>query len=460
MKLKNDNIKFEIIHFHKKRIYFLCGFVCVVVLLVVFIIGRSYARYHVTEFIPLLNGTINYDLADLNAIAVYIEEGDDYSKSDTIPSNGYIFNQEASYYTVNGEEDASIIVSYDVNTQSLSVSPLTTQGTKCYLYFDEHILAKDTILANKTISDARSGAITGTLSTDTTGTIYRVADDDGDSYVFAGAPTDNWVSFAGYYWRIIRINGDGSIRLIYNGISTATTGSGTMISSSQAFNSLYDDNAYVGYMYGSTGASSYASTHTNTNNSSIKTVVDKWYRDNLLQYAQYISTEAGFCGDREMVSGYSGYGTLGYGSNNTVYAPTSRFLNTSWINLGTQNPTLKCSQSNDLYMVSGSSKGNHVLTYPIGLITADEVVLVGGFGGTSNNSYYLYNNANYWTMSPLSYNAVNGSAIVFLVWSSGSLSSGGSVNWTGSGVRPVINLSVDVTISSGDGISSNPYVIS
>ena len=364
------------------------------------------------------------------------------STSATIANNNYTVDLEPN------ENNQMVCTRLNGTSKIICSNPLKIQQT----------LLKDAILANKTISDERSGAITGTLTTNTTGTVYRVADDDGDSYVFAGAPTDNWVSFAGYYWRIIRINGDGSIRMIYNGNSTATTGEGTMINSSQTFNSSYNDNAYVGYMYGSTGASSYASTHTNTNNSSIKTVVDNWYRDHLLQYAQYISTEAGFCGDRKIVSGYSGYETLGYGTNATVYAPTSRFLNTSWSWLGTQNPTLKCSQSNDLYTISGSSKGNHALTYPIGLITADEVILAGGFGGSSNSSYYLYNNAYYWTMSPSFFDAVLSYARMFFVYSDGGLGDD-RVSDT-YGVRPVINLSADITISSGNGTSETPYIVS
>ena len=93
--MKNKKVEFEILHSHNKRIYFLCGFVCVVVLLIVLMISRSFARYRVTESIPLVNGTINYDLADLNAVAVYIEEGNDYSKSDTIPSSGYTLKRQA-----------------------------------------------------------------------------------------------------------------------------------------------------------------------------------------------------------------------------------------------------------------------------------------------------------------------------------------------------------------------------
>ena len=107
-----------------------------------------------------------------------------------------------------------------------------------------------------------------------------------------------------------------------------------------------------------------------------------------------------------------------------------------------------------MFTVSGSSKGNHKLTYPIGLITSDEVVLAGGFGGSSNNSYYLYTGQYYWTMSPAVY---NGYAIVFRVFSDGSLSSGNGVD-IANGVRPVINLKADVSFT-GEGTASNPYEV-
>ena len=155
-----------------------------------------------------------------------------------------------------------------------------------------------------------------------------------------------------------------------------------------------------------------------------------------------------------MVSGWSGYGTLGYGTNNTVYAPTKRFLNTSWSWLGSQTPTLNCSQSNDLFTASGSSKGNKKLIYPIGLITADEVILAGGFGGSNNSSYYLYTGQDYWTLSPRFFNG--GYASVFYVNSTGFLS---SANVNGSyGVRPVINLKADLSFT-GEGTIDSPYEV-
>ena len=75
---------------HLKR-NLLIGIVIIGILITI-VLTFTKARYRITESIPLVNGTINYDLADLNAVAAYIQEGDDYSKSDTIPSSGYTFN--------------------------------------------------------------------------------------------------------------------------------------------------------------------------------------------------------------------------------------------------------------------------------------------------------------------------------------------------------------------------------
>ena len=109
-----------------------------------------------------------------------------------------------------------------------------------------------------------------------------------------------------------------------------------------------------------------------------------------------------------------------------------------------------------MFTPTGSSKGNKKLSNPVGLITADEVVFAGGKGGTNNQSYYLYTGQNYWTMSPYGFN--DGYARVFCVASNGFL--GYSVVYYTWGVRPVINIDSDVTISSGDGTSSNPFIIS
>ena len=270
---------------------------------------------------------------------------------------------------------------------------------------------------------------------------YEAEDDWGDTYYFAGNPTDNWLKFAGYYWRIIRINGDGSIRLIYNGTSTATTGGDdTLISIGQSFGVNYRLSEYVGYMY------TLEQQHGNTSDSSIKETLDDWYSSNLASYTDKISKEAGFCGDREMASGYEW-------SSDPIspmyYVGRVRLAQNS----SSVNPTFKCSNSADLYTVSGSSKGNKALTYPIGLITADEVIMAGGSSKKGNSSYYLYNNDYYWTMTPYHF---HNSAVVFRVGSGGMLDTGRTDYYQG--VRPVINLASDVKVT-GSGTSTDPYVV-
>ena len=271
----------------------------VVLIISAIVLNFTRAKYRVTQSIPLVNGTINYDSADLNAVAVYIQEGDDYFKSDTIPSSGYTFNEERSYCTVNSEEDSNITVSYDADNQSLSISPLTTKGTKCYLYFRyPHTIPE---LIESKIIDQRTD-FDSTLASNTTGTLFKAEDDDGISYYFAGAVDDNYVKFGGFYWRIIRINDNGSMRMIYQGKTPDAKGKDNVINASVAFNVVtteLKDNAYVGYMYGTVISNNYEEAHANTNDSNIKEVVDEWYKNNLLSYDSYIDKNSGFCGDRE-----------------------------------------------------------------------------------------------------------------------------------------------------------------
>ncbi len=454
-------MKFEVLKRSNLKRNILIGVIAILMISAI-ILNFTRAKYRVTESIPLVNGTINYSSADLNVVAVYIGNGNDYSKSDTVPSNGYIFNEEKSYCTVNGEEDSSITVSYEADTQTLNVSPLTTKGTKCYLYFDR-TLNGAILTDNPNINDSRSGGITEPLIENTTGTLFSTEDDYATSYVYAGDVDNNWVSFAGYYWRIIRINGDGTIRLIYSGDTESgpvETGEDTQIGIS-AFNEQHNDNAYLGYMYGTSGSSTYDETHANINNSTIKMVLDNWYESNLIVYKQYISTEAGFCNDREIFTDTSSwveqdyYGILGYGMEPTIY--DSRFAIGNITAREVQNPTLKCSQINqDLFTTSESNKGNHALTNPIGLINTDELVLAGGFMGSNNTNYYLYTGNTYWTMYPGVFSG--GHAFIQAVNEGGNMR--GEVASSTYGVRPVINLSADITISSGDGTQSNPYVIS
>ena len=441
---------------HLKR-NILIGVVAVLIISAV-VLNFTRAKYRVTQSVPLANGVVNYTLPDIRIVGLYI----DGVEAEELDSNtNYTLDTDQSTCTYkDGSTIQNLTLNYDSDTKTFTITPFTTKGTKCTLYFEKSNCGEacQTILANKTIDDSRSGNITGILTTNTTGTIYSKSDDDGTSYVYAGVVDNNWVKFAGYYWRIIRINGDGSIRMIYNGTSTNTTGTGTQLQRS-AYNSESNDNAYVGYMYGSTGASSYSATHTNTTSSTIKGILDNWYKTNISgkEYEKSISTEAGFCNDRKVAGSNETYWTSdtkrGYGTNVTAYAPFSRFTNTDGTRGSTQTPSLNCSQSSDLFTTSGSSKGNKKLTYPVGLITADEVVLAGGFGRTANYSYYLYTGQVYWTMSPNNYRR---NASMFRVDQDGELDAI-DVHYS-FGVRPVINLKADVSFT-GEGTTSNPYEV-
>ena len=384
-----------------------------VLLIGIFSFNKEENRVLVEEKLNNQNTSLVFMLED--------KEGN-YNISEDIPS-GYSLNTSKSVCSNN------TIPTWE--DHKLYLNNLNKKGTSCYLYFDL-MGAKDLILSNSQVNEGTPD-FSKTATTDEG--IYKAEDDWGESYYFRGAVNNNWVKFAGYYWRIIRINGDGSIRLIYNGTSTATTGENTMINAYQVFNSNYNRSEYVGYMY--TGGEQ----HGNATNSAIKEILDTWYSNNLKSYTDQISTEAGFCGDRNLMNGL-----WNSTSSDHYYVAYERLYND-------KIPTLKCNNSNDLYTTSSSSKGNKALSNPIGLITADEVATAGGVYGSSNSSYYLYTGHYYWTMTAFNYKS---DARVFNVWSDGNLVDNG-VDRT-YGVRPVINLASDVTLS-GTGTVSDPYVV-
>ena len=416
--------------------------VVVVAIISAIVLNFTRAKYKNTESIPLVNGTINYTPYDLKMVAMYQEENGDYKSIDTVPTSGYTLNEEKSYCEVNDAKDDNISMEYKDGKVYIGVSK---KGTKCYLYFDiqnqylvkEYLLSKyQTILARNDFNVA--------LTENTTGIIYQGEDNDGQTYYFAGNPTDNWVKFAGFYWRIIRINGDGTLRLIYNGINADATGDNTSIKLG-SFNNDRTNNMYVGYKYTNNEI------HGLNYESTILIALNEWYQTNLQSYSAYIDINAGFCGDREPSTNNTiSNGSGGTGTTNTYYASYIRLV-------ANKNPTYKC-KSNDLYTTSKSNKGNKSLSNPIGLISADEVAYAGGSSSISNNNYFLFSKGSYWTMSPyFFYN--NGAYVFYVDWYTGKLAYF-SVSSSAVVIRPVINLASDVTIKSGNGTSKTPYEIS
>ncbi len=382
--------------------------------------------------------------ADINILGVYLEQSDGtYKQVDNVPNkeSNYTLNESKSTCTNNAKPR------WNREEWALEVGSLSQSGTECNIYFDGSKTITD-IINKYEKSNVRSSEVAIDTEADDK-KLYIAEDDYGTSYAFAGQNPNNFVKFGNFYWRIIRINGNGSIRLIYNGLTTEQTGDGTIIGLS-AFNEPANDNSYSGYMYGTPGSSTYEATHANINDSTIKKVVDEWYASNILgkSFESKIDINSSFCNDRKLI-----YGT-GVGGIYTWYAPGYRLVEGD--NYRTlQKLSLKCSQDNDRLLFKNASqnyRGQKVLNYPIGLITSDELVLAGAFGNDIRD-FWLKCGRAYWTMTS---SGLNVTAQIIRLVPDGALNVYRANKELG--VRPVINLRSDVKLS-GNGTINDPYEV-
>ena len=395
--------------------------------------------------IDFTTGTGSYTVTAVPSIAGSLD-----STSKTTTENGTVtFYTDAIIDSVSGctneISDGKVIVK---NVTSNTTCNINVSYMKLY---DKLLADNPTRSTRDTYNAVFINNTTGTLFTATEKNVHNTTDTT--VYYYAGNTTNNWVKFAGYYWRIIRTNADGSIRMLYSGTSHDTT-SGYINSTTYAFNTSYNSPKYVGYMYGEND-DTLANARTNTNNSTIKTAIDNWYASNMTSYTKYLSTTAVYCNDRtEQTSG-----TYNIGSK-FGYAPRAR-VNTNYA------PTYDCTETSDAFSGSNTSAK---LTYPIALMTVDEIMRAGGKDRTSLTSpyaWYYLNSANgsitgdtvWQLLSPCDWGGSY--AFVFVVRGSsspGSLSNGYGVSYSG-GVRPVISLKSDVLYKSGDGSAESPYEI-
>ena len=345
--------------------------------------------------------------------------------------------------------DLTISCTNDV-TPTVSGSTLkfsnVQKGTICSVYDaskgESLATLYDKLLADKTTRPDR-GSFSSVLTTDNTNTLYTGTENGTTVYYFAGNATDNWVQFGGYYWRIIRTNADGGVRLLYHG--TSTTATDAYIGTS-AFNSSYNNIAYVSYMYGSTGSIPNARTN-QTNSSTIKGVIDTWYAKNMTSYTKYLSTTAVYCNDRTYTV-----------SDSTYFGAYTRLADN-------KTPSYDCSATEDKFTVD-TSTGNGKLTYPIALMTADEVSFAGGLAGTNAPTWYNYNSANgsstgstqWWLLSP-SYWSSSYACVFYVGGSSLPGFLGDYFVDDTHGVRPAVSLKSCVKTSGGDGSAGTPYTI-
>ena len=409
--------------------------------------------------------------------------------------------------------DESIDQSDDMG-KKLSGTLFITEGTEdIYAGYEEVTLGYQ-IMGDNPKRSTRSNNNNGTndfatpLTATTTGTLFTstesitgITDSPKEVYYYAGNTTNNWVKFGKYqndliryrgyystssnsfrdyptmdectsasdyninctehkyantgddiYWRIIRTNHDGSIRLLYVGNSPDTTDGNI---GKSVFNTSKRSPKYVGYKYGED--TSLDTIRNNTTDSTIKVFIDSWYQNNLTNYTKYLSTSAVYCNDRSLGTGQT-YSVSS--SSQFNFAPYYRM---DWDTQGAKaNPSYNCTDIRDAFSVDNTSAK---LTYPVSLVTSDEIAFAGGVALQFMNTPYAWFISNsagtqvsgwWWSLSPLSWQL---SFSGVQRWISDWMNWGFESVDTAQGVRPVISLKYCIKYSTGDGSATNPYTI-
>ena len=229
------------------------------------------------------------------------------------------------------------------------------------------------------------------------------------TYYFRGNVKNNYVSFAGFKWRIVRINEDGTIRIVMqDGINNNTK---------YEFNTNTNNYKYMYY-----------------SNSQAKTTLESWYQTNIESKSDLTS---------KVVSGnyYCEEAKVRY-SNTYKSNKATMVIYTSY------TPNFKCA-------TDGNNKGP--VNASIGLLTYDEIVYAGGFPATVNKSFYLYKSIDFWTMSPAGFYSLSNISSIWMSSNDNTLQPNGTSSNTPM-LRPIIILKSD-TQASGTGTSSDPFVV-
>ena len=316
-------------------------------------------------------------------------------------SDGY----EVESVKCNGKE-----TSFDNYNWKLTLPNTNEEEITCeFVFRDTQTLANKILSSNTLITDTPTLTTSSNNTSDKSGLYSSTATNTGKpTYYFRGNVENNYVSFAGQTWRIVRINEDGTVRIVMqDGINS---------NANIAFNSNYNNYTYMYYT-----------------NSEAKTTLENWYQANIGSKKDLASSVASgnyYC-EQAKVKVSSSY-TSG-SANMTLYSNYA--------------PDFKCNSD-------GNNKG--VVNTSVGLLTYDEVVYAGGYYGQNNSNYYLNNLAIYWwTMSPAGFSGSR--ATVWLVNTTGNLNNY-FVNNTYR-LRPVTSLKSDTKISNGDGTKENPFTI-
>ena len=352
---------------------------------------------------------ISYELVNVDTGEVIRGDGiNNFNESFKIRSNG-IDSYEMRIWINENATSSDIYINNDPNNSKKYCGKLNAEVIAYSKTLKDMLLYNNDIVKEEpTLTDSYDSA------GDKSGLYVSTDTNDGrPTYFYRGAVTNNYVSFAGLMWRIVRINENGSIRLLLNdGINNNTN---------YKFNPSYNNYSYMYY------------SNSDVDNG-IKRTVDTWYDNNIKGYENYIA-DTEFC-EQFKVTWDSGYATAGSATVPLYSSYTSNF---------------KCS-------TDGNGKG--VLTSKVGLLTYDEAVHAGNYPLKSSTSYITNSNYLYWLMSPAgdssaaaAFRRVN----VWLVRKNGNISNI-SVIGSGIAVRPVISLKADI-LATGSGTSADPYLI-
>ena len=371
-------------------------------------------------------------------------------------ASSYTINNSTKKFTLVNPQTAqwnsiyTTLISGDYYTGQTSVRSESSN----YSYNNVNNIYK--IAPNSTVSSLvlYKNKIPGLVSwNDTQVGLFKTTDNYGDTYFFRGNIDNNYFKFGknsnnqDMWWRILRINGDGSIRLMYNGTSAHDNDekSTDKFLSSTKFNNDYNDNAYVGYMYGNFTApsTSYEQAHANEVDSNLKTYIDNWYVNNIYNtgYSQYLADSL-FCNERRTSDN-----SLAFGQNAVTY-----------LGYTSAAPKYTCPQKNDAFTVDDVTYGNGALTKPIATLTADDIAYAGARGDL-NYYFFIYNGYQIWTLTPHNFH-VNNYAYFRTFNSYGNLNSTNTVNTTSNYVVPVISIKTDYINSiQGAGTKASPFYI-
>ena len=310
---------------------------------------------------------------------------------------------------VNGTNINPVVGDNIYNVKVISADKSSTNEVKVRVKSQIPVSLKDEIMKNPIITTSPTLTTSSNNTSDASGLYSSTATNTGEpTYYFRGNVENNYVKFAGFIWRIVRINENGTIRMIMqDGINN---------DANYVFNSSANNYSYIYYT-----------------NSDTKTQLESWYQTNIesrTNLASKVATGSYYCEQAK-----------------TKYQSSYTSGSATMIVYSSYTPNFKCT-------TDGNGKG--IVNSSVGLLTYDEVVFAGGYYSQNNNDYYLWNpSINWWTMSPTGFS--NSRARVWEVYTTGDIN-GFSVISTYA-IRPVLNLNADA-LTVGEGTSIDPFVIS